>query len=353
MGPNCNPCKSPYKFRYLHPLFWERVLPAVYDDTLTYYELLCKLICKINEFVELANEYGEVIDNFEIIDQAIAELNERIDELNAMLPDIDDIPTDGSENLVTSNGVYDFVIALTALLRQIDVVPTDGSENLVTSNGVYDALAALELLINNLNNATTNVQNRGVDLTPTDGSTNLVDSNGIYDAIQSAISSAIGGYPDLGQAIINYLDFGDPIVLQYGTPYNATNGFTLGGKYVTAQYNSAQTIVALGGFLEFRLTSELTTGAMSPHIPITNLQLPNNAGHDVTYQSTGLTLNWSANVKRSCSLIHKTDGTFELLLNLPIYWAATGTDPQGNYYYDCCVFFAFPVFLARASQSNI
>lgn len=348
----CNPCKSPYKFRYLHPLFWERVLPAVYDDTLTYYELLCKLICKINEMIEIANQYGEVVDNFEIIDQEIDELNEKIDELNAMLPDIDDIPTDGSENLVTSNGVYDFVMALTNLLRQIDAVPTDGSENLVTSNGVYDALAALELMITNLNTATTNVQNRGVDLTPTDGSTNLVDSNGIYDAIQDAMSNVIGGYPDLGVAISNYLHFNDPVVLGYGTPYNVSNGFTLGGRYLTGQWNDAKTIVCIGGFLEFRLTTELTTGPMSARVPITNITAPNAVGHDVLYNSIGLTLNWSANVKRSCGLVHKTDGSFELQIDIPIYWAPTGQDPQSNYYYDCCTFFAFPIFLAAGQSSS-
>lgn len=299
----CTPPNTGYKFRYLHPLIWERVLPAVYDDTLTYYELLVKLICKINEFVDLANQYGEVVNNFEEIDQLISDLNNRIDDLNNKLGNIDDIPTDGSENLVTSNGVYDFVMALTGLLRNIDLSPTDGSMNLVTSNGVYDA-------------------------------------------IQSAISNVIGGYPDLGVAISNYLHFNSPVILQYGTPYNVSNGFTLGGKYLTGQWNDAKTIICIGGFVEFRLTSELTSGPMSARVPLINIEAPNKAGRDVLYSSVGITLNWTANVKRSCSLVHKADGTFDLQIDIPIYWAATGQDTQGNWYYDCCTFFAFPIFLA-------
>lgn len=303
-----NPCKHPYKFRYLHPLFWERVLPAVYDDTLTYYELLAKLICKINEFVELANQYGTIVDNFEEIDQLISDLNDRIDALNELLPDIDDIPTDGSENLVTSNGVYDFVMALTNLLRQIDVYPTDGSMNLVTSDGVHDA-------------------------------------------IQDAISNVIGGYPDLGIAISNYLHFNAPVILQYGTPYNVSNGFTLGGKYLTGQWNDDKSVICIGGFVEFRLTSELTSGAMSARVPLINIEAPNYAGTDILYNSVGITLNWSSNVKRSCGLRHKANGTFELQIDIPIYWAPTGQDIQGNWYYDCCTFFAFPIFLA-ANQGS-
>lgn len=36
--------------------FWcQKVLPAVYDDSLSYYELLCKVIAKLNEMIEQSN----------------------------------------------------------------------------------------------------------------------------------------------------------------------------------------------------------------------------------------------------------------------------------------------------------
>lgn len=37
----------------------QMVLPAVYDDSLSYYELLCKVIRKLNEVIELNNEQSE------------------------------------------------------------------------------------------------------------------------------------------------------------------------------------------------------------------------------------------------------------------------------------------------------
>ncbi|MBR2553444.1 MAG: hypothetical protein IKE94_01170 [Aeriscardovia sp.] len=46
------------RFRY----WCQKVLPAVYDDSLSYYELLCKVIHKLNELIEKDNEQSEVIE---------------------------------------------------------------------------------------------------------------------------------------------------------------------------------------------------------------------------------------------------------------------------------------------------
>lgn len=42
--------------------FWcQKILPAVYDDSLSYYELLCKVIQKLNEIIEVDNQQSEAI----------------------------------------------------------------------------------------------------------------------------------------------------------------------------------------------------------------------------------------------------------------------------------------------------
>lgn len=42
--------------------YWcQTVLPAVYDDSLSYYELLCKVSSKLNELITKDNEIGEVL----------------------------------------------------------------------------------------------------------------------------------------------------------------------------------------------------------------------------------------------------------------------------------------------------
>lgn len=45
--PSIITTNTPHAFRY----FCQRVLPTVYDDSLSYYELLCKLVAKINEVI--------------------------------------------------------------------------------------------------------------------------------------------------------------------------------------------------------------------------------------------------------------------------------------------------------------
>ena len=58
--------------------YCQKVLPLVYDDSLSYYEVLCKLRAKINEVIETFNDYEDVI----------AELQEAITDIADMKTDI-------------------------------------------------------------------------------------------------------------------------------------------------------------------------------------------------------------------------------------------------------------------------
>lgn len=43
--------------------YWcHKVLPLVYDDSLSYYELLCKVVEKLNEVIELTDETKAIVD---------------------------------------------------------------------------------------------------------------------------------------------------------------------------------------------------------------------------------------------------------------------------------------------------
>lgn len=54
--------------------FWcFKVLPLVYDDSLSYYEVLCKCIAKLNEIIEAMGELNETVAE---IQAAIAQLQE-------------------------------------------------------------------------------------------------------------------------------------------------------------------------------------------------------------------------------------------------------------------------------------
>lgn len=52
-----------------------KVLPLVYDDSLSYYEILCKVVAKLNELVEKYASFDELVEE---INSAIKELRDQI-----------------------------------------------------------------------------------------------------------------------------------------------------------------------------------------------------------------------------------------------------------------------------------
>lgn len=63
--------------------FWcFKVLPLVYDDSLSYYEVLCKVVEKLNEVIKAYEELPEYIEE---INAAIAKIQEWIDSFDTSI----------------------------------------------------------------------------------------------------------------------------------------------------------------------------------------------------------------------------------------------------------------------------
>lgn len=63
-----------------HVRFWcFKVLPLVYDDSLSYYEVLCKVVAKLNEMISELNELSEA---YKSMRTAIAQIQEWIDNFD-------------------------------------------------------------------------------------------------------------------------------------------------------------------------------------------------------------------------------------------------------------------------------
>lgn len=71
-----------YRQRYLR-YYCQMVLPAVYDDSLSYYELLNKVVKYLNDTIHALNE------NADIIEQKFAELDELKKELDELQEEMD------------------------------------------------------------------------------------------------------------------------------------------------------------------------------------------------------------------------------------------------------------------------
>ena len=63
-----------------HVRFWcFKVLPLVYDDSLSYYETLCKVVAKLNEMID---SLGELNDTVKSMQTAIAQIQKWIDDFD-------------------------------------------------------------------------------------------------------------------------------------------------------------------------------------------------------------------------------------------------------------------------------
>lgn len=83
--------------------FCEKILPAVFDDSLSYYELLCKVIDKLNEVIKYANlsaeEWEKIYEKIDEIAQDSIDRDKTLqDNIDASNDRIDDL-----QKQITSN----------------------------------------------------------------------------------------------------------------------------------------------------------------------------------------------------------------------------------------------------------
>lgn len=123
--------------------FWcQKVLPLVYDDSLSYYEVLCKVAKKLNEVIESANTSNE---NVELLRTAYAELMQYVNEYFANV-DVPQIVENEINEMGEDGRLYDYIISRITL-SDIGAAPagyglgTNGTTvtdcNLAITNGWY------------------------------------------------------------------------------------------------------------------------------------------------------------------------------------------------------------------------
>ena len=85
--------------------FWcQKVLPLVYDDSLSYYELLCKVVCKLNELAENQNNLSDEIK------QVAADLDDFKNQVPGM---IEAKVQEWLDNYITTHGLVNSVNGMT------------------------------------------------------------------------------------------------------------------------------------------------------------------------------------------------------------------------------------------------
>ncbi len=185
-----------------------KILPTVYEDSLSYYEVLCKVLEKMNEIINLDNQQNEIINN---IPQSVDEFAEQLAEfkrdmntdfnnfttqinndIDAFEAEVDtkiasdNVPTQGSNKLVKSGGVYASLQDIIDSLVK-DIVPTQDSDNYVTSGGVYVAIQNAVTAINETIATKQNILT--FDTTPTENSVNPIISGGVKTYVDNVVEN--------------------------------------------------------------------------------------------------------------------------------------------------------------------
>lgn len=88
--------------------FWcQKVLPLVYDDSLSYYELLCKVVCKLNELAENQNNLSD----------EIKQVAQDLDDFKNQVPGMIEAKVEEwLNNYITTHGLVNSVNGMTGVV---------------------------------------------------------------------------------------------------------------------------------------------------------------------------------------------------------------------------------------------
>ena len=118
--------------------FWcQKVLPLVYDDSLSYYELLCKVVCKLNELAENQNNLSDEIK------QVAADLDDFKNQVPGM---VEAKVEEWLNNYITTHGLVNSVNGMTGVvtLTAADVGAIANVNGSVKNNNIADGAVTTE-----------------------------------------------------------------------------------------------------------------------------------------------------------------------------------------------------------------
>lgn len=97
-------------FVNITPVRWwcQKVLPCVFDNSLTYYEVLCKFSEKLNEVINIVNQQGEGIQGYiqQLMDEYKVQWEQELDiEFNAFKAQVNQTLDNYNETLISYNQI--------------------------------------------------------------------------------------------------------------------------------------------------------------------------------------------------------------------------------------------------------
>ena len=127
-----------------------KIVPLVYDDVLSYYELVNKMLIKLNELIDLCNQLGVKV---EALEQAVAELQSVIsgidERLEAAEGDIDTLEGNVSDLQTAVEGINTAIETINGSIETINNYITNNDQNIENINSaisdIEDTLNTIDL----------------------------------------------------------------------------------------------------------------------------------------------------------------------------------------------------------------
>lgn len=165
------------KFYWREPT---KVLPTIYDDSLSYYELICKLFRKLNEAIDEINAHSELLAQHT---QQINAINTQIGIINGKIAVIEG-QLAGHEVRITE--LEESVESLMGEVEELDTRLT-ALEEKVTAEGLSNIIKGSDYISVDIGEDTetlvVELDETKLDDEPTEDSDSLVKSGGVYDAL--------------------------------------------------------------------------------------------------------------------------------------------------------------------------
>lgn len=156
--------------------FWcHKVLPLTYDNSLSYYELLCKVHKLINDIIEVMKE----------IEQIVEELNQRVDELNERVDLLDEKVTLLESKIVEiENRINEIVSILNTHTELIERLREDVTNIQNQIGAINNQLVTINTNLTNLTNEVNSLKARVLAL-----ENSLSDMNNRLNNLESRVSA--------------------------------------------------------------------------------------------------------------------------------------------------------------------
>lgn len=141
--------------KFPNHIYVPKIVPLVYDDTLSYYEFLCKVLNKMNEAIESLNALGVRVDDLEAA----------VEQLQTIIDGMDERLTTVERDLSTAQGdIRDLQTAVGNINTAIETINTtiEGLSRNVTNNTT--AITQINSAISDIRDSITELEDMSGDI---------------------------------------------------------------------------------------------------------------------------------------------------------------------------------------------